>query len=107
MDEHPGGRAFLTTYVGKDATTAVFGGVYEHSNAAHNVCLLLYPSFAVLTVFDAAVGDDARRSAVWRDRTRYGSCDPSISETADHRTRERELMQLAADKSYVLYPFPS
>jgi stearoyl-CoA desaturase (delta-9 desaturase) len=23
--------------IGKDATTAFFGGVYDHSNAAHNV----------------------------------------------------------------------
>lgn len=37
MEEHPGGRGYLTAYIGKDATTAVFGGVYEHSNAAHNV----------------------------------------------------------------------
>lgn len=38
MDEHPGGRHFLAKMIGKDATTAFFGGVYEHSNAAHNVC---------------------------------------------------------------------
>jgi stearoyl-CoA desaturase (delta-9 desaturase) len=39
MDEHPGGRHFLVKMIGKDATTAFFGGVYEHSNAAHNVSL--------------------------------------------------------------------
>jgi len=37
FDEHPGGRHFLTRYIGKDATTAFFGGVYDHSNAAHNL----------------------------------------------------------------------
>jgi len=37
LDEHPGGAHLLTKYVGKDATTAFFGGVYEHSNAAHNL----------------------------------------------------------------------
>lgn len=37
FEEHPGGRHFLTRYIGKDATTAFFGGVYDHSNAAHNV----------------------------------------------------------------------
>lgn len=41
LDEHPGGRAYLLRYVGKDATTAFFGGVYEHSNAGHNVRFLL------------------------------------------------------------------
>jgi len=37
LDEHPGGRHFLTKNVGKDATTAFFGGIYDHSNAAHNL----------------------------------------------------------------------
>lgn len=37
IDEHPGGAHLLVKYVGKDATTAFFGGVYDHSNAAHNV----------------------------------------------------------------------
>lgn len=37
MDEHPGGRHLLAKNLGKDATTAFFGGVYDHSNAAHNV----------------------------------------------------------------------
>ena len=39
MDEHPGGRHLLTKHIGKDATTAFFGGVYDHSNAAHNVSI--------------------------------------------------------------------
>jgi stearoyl-CoA desaturase (delta-9 desaturase) len=37
MDEHPGGRHLLAKNIGKDATTAFFGGVYDHSNAAHNL----------------------------------------------------------------------
>lgn len=37
LDEHPGGRHLLTKHIGRDATTAFFGGVYDHSNAAHNV----------------------------------------------------------------------
>ncbi|GJE84774.1 delta 9-fatty acid desaturase protein [Phanerochaete sordida] len=37
LDEHPGGRRLLETHVGRDATTAFFGGVYDHSNAAHNL----------------------------------------------------------------------
>ncbi|PCH38512.1 delta 9-fatty acid desaturase protein [Wolfiporia cocos MD-104 SS10] len=36
VDEHPGGRHYIAKYIGKDATTAFFGGVYDHSNAAHN-----------------------------------------------------------------------
>jgi stearoyl-CoA desaturase (delta-9 desaturase) len=37
MDKHPGGRRILTEQIGKDATSAFFGGVYNHSNAAHNL----------------------------------------------------------------------
>jgi cytochrome b involved in lipid metabolism len=37
IEEHPGGRHLLVKHIGKDASTAFFGGVYDHSNAAHNV----------------------------------------------------------------------
>jgi hypothetical protein len=40
VDEHPGGPHLLIKFIGKDATTAFFGGVYDHSNAAHNVRFL-------------------------------------------------------------------
>jgi len=36
-EEHPGGPHLLIKMIGKDATTAFFGGVYDHSNAAHNL----------------------------------------------------------------------
>ncbi|KAJ7267465.1 delta9-fatty acid desaturase [Mycena rebaudengoi] len=37
LDQHPGGRKLLEQYIGRDSTAAFFGGVYEHSNAAHNL----------------------------------------------------------------------
>ncbi|KAH3903344.1 probable Acyl-CoA desaturase 1 [Saccharomycodes ludwigii] len=37
MEEHPGGETLLQASLGKDATKAFRGGVYLHSNAAHNV----------------------------------------------------------------------
>ncbi|KAJ7262041.1 delta 9-fatty acid desaturase protein [Mycena rebaudengoi] len=36
-EEHPGGARLIDKFIGNDATTAFFGGVYEHSNAAHNL----------------------------------------------------------------------
>jgi stearoyl-CoA desaturase (delta-9 desaturase) len=42
FDEHPGGRHLLVKHIGKDASTAFFGGVYDHSNAAHNVRLHIF-----------------------------------------------------------------
>lgn len=35
--EHPGGRSLIKSAIGKDATGIFNGGVYEHSNAAHNL----------------------------------------------------------------------
>jgi stearoyl-CoA desaturase (delta-9 desaturase) len=37
IDEHPGGAHFIIKYNGKDTSSAFFGGVYDRSNAAHNV----------------------------------------------------------------------
>lgn len=42
MDQHPGGRHYLTANSGRDVTALFFGGVYRHSNAAHNVCNLCF-----------------------------------------------------------------
>lgn len=36
LQEHPGGRAVIKPFLGKDATAAFLGGVYKHSNAAQN-----------------------------------------------------------------------
>ena len=37
VKEHPGGMAMIKSGIGKDATAMFTGGVYRHSNAAHNV----------------------------------------------------------------------
>jgi len=37
VEQHPGGKRILETYVGKDATAAFNGTVYNHSFAARNI----------------------------------------------------------------------
>ncbi|KAI4213615.1 MAG: hypothetical protein LQ351_003839 [Letrouitia transgressa] len=37
IKQHPGGVALISSGIGKDATGMFNGGVYEHSNAAHNL----------------------------------------------------------------------
>jgi len=41
IDEHPGGKHFLKARLGKDATSAFYGGVYDHSNGAGNLLAML------------------------------------------------------------------
>jgi len=40
-DDHPGGAHLIKRAIGTDATTAFFGGVYDHSNAAHNLLAMM------------------------------------------------------------------
>jgi stearoyl-CoA desaturase (delta-9 desaturase) len=35
--KHPGGKAMIKAWIGRDATAVFNGGVYNHSNAAHNL----------------------------------------------------------------------
>lgn len=37
IKDHPGGKALISSAIGKDATATFNGGVYTHSNAAHNL----------------------------------------------------------------------
>jgi len=37
VKDHPGGKAIIKSAIGKDATAMFNGGVYLHSNAAHNL----------------------------------------------------------------------
>ena len=41
VEEHPGGRILIRSAIGKDATALFNGGVYEHSNAAHNLLSIM------------------------------------------------------------------
>jgi len=57
LDQHPGGAHLLLKFVGKDATAAFFGGVYEHSNAGHN--LLAMKRVGVLHGGHPHISDDS------------------------------------------------
>lgn len=37
IKDHPGGKAMISSGIGKDATAMFNGGIYLHSNAAHNL----------------------------------------------------------------------
>ena len=66
-DGHPGGRTLLAGQRGKDATAAFCGGVYEHTNAAHNVsCLVLALKSCNIDCTASATRNEACRSPAWR-----------------------------------------
>ncbi|TFK56285.1 delta 9-fatty acid desaturase protein [Heliocybe sulcata] len=59
--EHPGGEAYLKAYVAKDATSAFYGGLYDHSDAAVNLLATLRTailSHGVEIVTDTASAED-------------------------------------------------
>jgi len=41
VDSHPGGRALIKSYVGKDATVPFYGGIHDHNTAAHNMLAMM------------------------------------------------------------------
>ncbi|KAJ3316128.1 hypothetical protein HDU76_002064 [Blyttiomyces sp. JEL0837] len=47
MDDHPGGRGFLSTSIGRDMSASFNGGIYNHSSAARN--LMASMRYAVLS----------------------------------------------------------
>lgn len=89
VNEHPGGRTLLLGQRGKDATAAFCGGVYEHSNAAHNVRVSYDLAFvwSILTDRSTIVARyDASGRSAWRCGTRKSRF--PRGEAEDRRTPE-------------------
>ncbi|OJJ46844.1 hypothetical protein ASPZODRAFT_95272 [Penicilliopsis zonata CBS 506.65] len=58
IKEHPGGKAMISSAIGKDATALFNGGVYTHSNAAHNL----------LSTMRVGVVRGGGEVEIWRER---------------------------------------
>ncbi|KAJ4291064.1 stearoyl-CoA 9-desaturase [Kalmusia sp. IMI 367209] len=59
--EHPGGKALIKSAIGKDATAIFNGGVYMHSNAAHNL----------LSTMRVGVLRGGQEVEVWKEERTY------------------------------------
>lgn len=95
QDEHPGGRHFLVKNYGKDATTAFFGGVYDHSNAAHNVCLShSFHRDVCLPLLIAVARNEARWCSPRWHGTRFGRQGRPAFTTAPHCALQRDGLTL-------------
>jgi stearoyl-CoA desaturase (delta-9 desaturase) len=60
IKEHPGGKALLSSGIGKDATAIFNGGIYKHSNAAHNL----------LSTMRAGIIRGGSEVEIWREKNR-------------------------------------
>jgi stearoyl-CoA desaturase (delta-9 desaturase) len=62
IKKDPGGKALITSGVGKDATAVFNGGVYSHSNAAHNL----------LSTMRVGVLRGGGEVVIWKKTSRHG-----------------------------------
>ncbi|KTW28076.1 hypothetical protein T552_01937 [Pneumocystis carinii B80] len=69
IDSHPGGRALITSAIGKDATAIFNGGVYNHSNGAHNL----------LSTMRVAIVRGGMEVEIWKQK--YKNLDNMIANT--------------------------
>jgi stearoyl-CoA desaturase (delta-9 desaturase) len=60
IKDHPGGKAMINSGIGKDATAIFNGGVYNHSNAAHNL----------LSTYRVAVVRGGCEVEIWKQATK-------------------------------------
>ncbi|KAH8804993.1 putative acyl-CoA desaturase [Xylogone sp. PMI_703] len=75
IKDHPGGKALITSAIGKDATAMFNGGVYDHSNAAHNL----------LSTMRVGVLRGGCEVEIWK-RAQYENKDVSyVSDSAGHK----------------------
>jgi stearoyl-CoA desaturase (delta-9 desaturase) len=63
IKEHPGGKTLISSAIGKDATAMFNGGVYDHSNAAHNL----------LSTMCVGVIRGGGEVEIWRHRNKQNS----------------------------------
>jgi len=75
-EDHPGGAHLIKRAIGTDATTAFFGGVYDHSNAAHNMLAMMR-----VGVLDG--GMEVEHLKQWRaESIASGASTPSLASSA-------------------------
>ena len=74
VKDHPGGKALISSAIGRDATAIFNGGVYNHSNAAHNL----------LSTMRMGVLRGGCEVEIWK-RAQYEGKDASYATLEGHR----------------------
>lgn len=75
INEHPGGKAIIKSGIGKDATAIFNGGVYNHSNAAHNL----------LSNFRVAVVRGGCEVEIWKQASKENKDSIPAFDSNEHR----------------------
>ena len=75
IKDHPGGKALIASGIGKDATAMFNGGVYNHSNAAHNL----------LSTMRVGVLRGGTEVEIWKQAQRENKDVSFVSDTAGQR----------------------
>lgn len=104
MDEHPGGRHLLSAKVGKDATVAFNGGLYNHSNAAHN--LLSMMRVGVIDGGYQLAIDDVKRTEKAREAAAAASAAAQLSTEANDDVNSRGGSLPSVPKNEFSTPIP-
>jgi stearoyl-CoA desaturase (delta-9 desaturase) len=60
IKEHPGGKALVSSGIGKDATAMFNSGIYRHSNAVHNL----------LSTMRVGIIRGSSEVEIWREKNR-------------------------------------
>ncbi|KAG5518529.1 hypothetical protein PMAC_002925 [Pneumocystis sp. 'macacae'] len=68
IDSHPGGRSLIMSAIGKDSTAAFNGGIYNHSNGAHNL----------LSTMRTAIVRGGMEVEIWKKNAYHDSVSLSI-----------------------------
>ncbi|CED83656.1 Delta 9 fatty acid desaturase [Phaffia rhodozyma] len=89
-DEHPGGAHLIKRAIGTDATAAFFGGVYDHSNAAHNLLAMMRVGILEAGMEVEHLKKDFANSEINPDRHLY-TTDGQQLPNAEERLQQTQL----------------
>jgi len=92
-DQHPGGKAFIKRYLGRDATSAFFGGVYDHSNGAAN----LLAQYRVGVISGGYEVESLKKYSQLIEDLKISGADGVAGKSGDHSTTARKTSVIKGD----------
>ena len=92
-EDHPGGAHLIKRAIGTDATTAFFGGVYDHSNAAHNMLAMMR-----VGILDGGMEvEHLKKNRTRADSMESSASTPSLVSSVSSASSTDDIQSLALD----------